>query len=1011
MGISTTTNRVGYSGNGTTTTFGFAFYFALTTDLLVYTYDTVTGTALLQALNTDYTVTGTQNAQGIYSNGGSVVMTVAPTTGQQLGIIRNPVFTQGYSLLQNGQISSAALVQELDYLTLLVQRLEDQVSRAAILPDGMGASFSTLLPAAIALAASQNRVLIINAAGTGFDIGPNASTIEGAAAASAAAVAAAASAAGSVISANAFAAQALGFDVDASVQASVASAASGTAIAAAAQAIAASARISAGVPGLDGVDGLDGSDGPPGIAGAAGVAGSAGPSGAMGFGIDGVDGQDGNDGPLGPQGLVGPQGPQGPVGFGMDGQEGDAGLPGVGLPGAQGIQGFPGVSQLIFLPGDDAEPGERGPPGPAQPITFASTAIPPTIQTFLSGSGTYTTPPNCIYISVRMVGGGGGGGGCSSVASSAGSGGGGGAGGTLIALIQNPAPTYSYVVGAGGAGGVAGANNGSAGTNSTFNGAVYTATGGNPGGGGVATTITTALWNGTGGTGGIPTGGYENITGGAGSYGLNLNNSNALGGAGGDSEFGPGAISGIANSTGAVGGIGGGGGGGTQNNAGPAQAGGAGGPGYIEVTQYFASSAPYSNPVNPTIQTFATAGSFTYTLPISPVTPSYIRVRMTGGGGGGAGSGTAPGAAGAGGNSTFGTSLLVANGGGAGPAGAGGTASLGTGPIGTVMTGGAGGNQDGAVANATGGSGGNTPFGGIGPGGTAGNPGVAAAANTGSGGGGAGNLAVGASGGGGGGAGFVDALIVNPLASYPIVVGAFGTAGTAGTSGFGAGAGSLGYIEVTEYYPPVGPVGPQGPAGPAIFLLGDEGPENSPIMPPQQGQVWKFLGTASGSGVTVGPVVWFENYSFFFFSYVITGYAGGSPIGRFLIGPGAPSTTGLTNGNKIIEDVTVNATSVSVPGMPLAATSSNIARSGWGHILGNSGALKQIASCGMNGNPSAATSPISLIGRSFFSDLSTNLPIKQAQLTVYDTLIATAASATAFTANTQLWIWGLANTP
>lgn len=34
---------------------------------------------------------------------------------------------------------------------------------------------------------------------------------------------------------------------------------------------------------------------------------------------------------------------------------------------------------------------------------------PPTVQKFLSGSGTYTTPADCLYIRVRMVGGGGGG--------------------------------------------------------------------------------------------------------------------------------------------------------------------------------------------------------------------------------------------------------------------------------------------------------------------------------------------------------------------------------------------------------------------------------------------------------------------------------------------------------------------------------------------------------------------------------------------------------------------------
>lgn len=55
----------------------------------------------------------------------------------------------------------------------------------------------------------------------------------------------------------------------------------------------------------------------------------------------------------------------------------------------------------------------------------ATIASQPTVQKFLSGSGTYTTPAGVKYIRVRMVGGGGGGGG-GGVLGSSGSGGGGG---------------------------------------------------------------------------------------------------------------------------------------------------------------------------------------------------------------------------------------------------------------------------------------------------------------------------------------------------------------------------------------------------------------------------------------------------------------------------------------------------------------------------------------------------------------------------------------------------------
>lgn len=125
-----------------------------------------------------------------------------------------------------------------------------------------------------------------------------------------------------------------------------------------------------------------------------------------------------------------------------------------------------------------------------------------------------------------------------------------------------------------------------------------------------------------------------------------------------------------------------------------------------------------------------TSGSGTYT----PSTGTkWIRVRMVGGGGS-----TAPTP---GNNTTFGTSLLVANGGAAGngttgntSGGAGGSASLGTGPVGIAVNGGGGGAGTGAAGQT--------------------------------------NLF---SGGGGGAGGYVDAIITSLLSSYSYSVGTGGT--------------------------------------------------------------------------------------------------------------------------------------------------------------------------------------------------------------------------------------------
>ena len=209
----------------------------------------------------------------------------------------------------------------------------------------------------------------------------------------------------------------------------------------------------------------------------------------------------------------------------------------------------------------------------------------------------------------------------------------------------------------------------------------------------------------------------------------------------------------------------------------------------------------------PTI-TKLTSGSGTYATPAEVL---YLRVKQVGGGAGGAGSGSGGGTGATGGNTTFGTSLLVANGGTGGTTngaigGSGGSASLGTGPIGTALSGGYG--QAGFTSSAIGtspcgGFGGSNAFGGAGSGanGSTGGAGGSAIANTGAGGGGAGGSATTTFAGAGGGAGgFIDAIILSPSATYSYAVGSGGAGGTAGTSGFVGGSGGTGYIEVTEYY-------------------------------------------------------------------------------------------------------------------------------------------------------------------------------------------------------------------
>lgn len=208
----------------------------------------------------------------------------------------------------------------------------------------------------------------------------------------------------------------------------------------------------------------------------------------------------------------------------------------------------------------------------------------------------------------------------------------------------------------------------------------------------------------------------------------------------------------------------------------------------------------------PNIQAFL-SGSGNYT--VSTPAPNYLRVRMVGGGGGGGGIGTPPTAAGDGGSSTFGTSLLVANGGtaggggsnsGTGAPGDGGTVSISSPAISILALQGArgsgGSNQ--VTSTESGGAGGGSVFGGAGGGAIGAGGGYDAKANTGSGGGGAGS-AIGAtcSGSGGAAGGYLEAIIPNPTAGalYAYTVGAAGAPGLNN-----GGNGAAGQILVEAFY-------------------------------------------------------------------------------------------------------------------------------------------------------------------------------------------------------------------
>lgn len=195
----------------------------------------------------------------------------------------------------------------------------------------------------------------------------------------------------------------------------------------------------------------------------------------------------------------------------------------------------------------------------------------------------------------------------------------------------------------------------------------------------------------------------------------------------------------------------------------------------------------------------------------TPANVTYLEIDMVGAGGGGGGSGNASGSTGqTGGASTFGSNILLANGGaggaggGLGGGGAGGTVSIITSATVIAVIAVSGGNGTEGVfspaADICGGNGGVGPWGGGGAALTAA-AGGNASTNSGSGGGGGSiGAASGTTGSGGGAGGYLKALILSPATTYYYAIGVGGTGGAAGTSGLAGGNGANGPIIIKEYY-------------------------------------------------------------------------------------------------------------------------------------------------------------------------------------------------------------------
>ena len=176
MSVSGTINRVTYAGNGSTTVFSFPYYLTAFSDLVVLLTD-ASGNVTTEILNSNYTMSGTLDANNLYSGGASVTFGTAPPTGYTVTLYREVPETQPVVWSDGDADPASAKITAADRLCLEIQRLRDLANRSITLSDGYVGIFAPQIPAA---PIPGNAPLMSNAGGTGLAFGsPVANTPQG----------------------------------------------------------------------------------------------------------------------------------------------------------------------------------------------------------------------------------------------------------------------------------------------------------------------------------------------------------------------------------------------------------------------------------------------------------------------------------------------------------------------------------------------------------------------------------------------------------------------------------------------------------------------------------------------------------------------------------------------------------------------------------------------------------------------------------------------------------------
>ena len=152
MTLSTTSIKIIYNGNGTTTNFAVPFVFFGDTEIEVVEKDVATGLETTKILNADYTLSGGDGTTG------AVLATAPPPSGRQWLIRRKTARLQLADYTEGDAFPAQTHERALDRLTALSQEQDEEIGRALRLPKSdLG---TTLLPGLRA-----NKAVVFDVAG------------------------------------------------------------------------------------------------------------------------------------------------------------------------------------------------------------------------------------------------------------------------------------------------------------------------------------------------------------------------------------------------------------------------------------------------------------------------------------------------------------------------------------------------------------------------------------------------------------------------------------------------------------------------------------------------------------------------------------------------------------------------------------------------------------------------------------------------------------------------------